>query len=180
MARPSKLTDKQWADIEKRALDGEPVRALAREYGVTESPIRLRVKTHARPLKEIAKQLATAEMAVEALPVITQVKVRSLADELKDISHHLAGAARLGAETSHLLAGIANAHAQLIDPINPFADDGEVMKNVVMTTKAANLASEIPLNLLAANKEQTKNLHDIDTEKTKTLSDFYGELASNA
>lgn len=46
MARPSVLTDKQWADIEKRVppLGTESIRSVAREYKVSEGVIRKGMK----------------------------------------------------------------------------------------------------------------------------------------
>ena len=79
MGRPSRFTEKQWSTIEKRVLDGESIRSIAREYGVSEASIRKRVKTKTKPVKELANQLAKAELELERLPLSTQVKVLTLA-----------------------------------------------------------------------------------------------------
>jgi hypothetical protein len=61
---------------------GESMRALAKEYKVTEGTIRHRVNTHLKPMLDVAKQLAEAELVKEAFSIITQGKIRSLTDEL--------------------------------------------------------------------------------------------------
>lgn len=151
MARPFKLTEKQWAEVERRYLAGEGIRPLAREFGVSEGAIRKRVNTQTKPMRAIANQLAKAEMAFEELPVSTQVKVRSLADRLKGISEHAASAAEYGMMTAHRLSQMAHAE---IEKIGSTAGDGggSTVKSVMVLTAAANEASKIGLNLLTANK----------------------------
>ena len=166
MARPSKFTEKQWIEIENRVLAGESIRSLAKEFGVTESPIRARIKTHTKPVNSIARQLASAEIAMEKLSIKTQIKVRSLADDLKDISHHIASAARYGAITSHRLSMIANAQVDKIDDANPLGNM-DVIKEIAVITELSNKSASTALNLMAANKEQNKKLNDIeDAEQT--------------
>lgn len=157
MARPSKLTDKQWAEIEKRVppLGNESMRSVAKEYGVSEGVIRKRVKTQTKPANELANQIARVELEFERLPIKTQVKVRTLADRLKGISEHLADAGERGAMTAHRLSSIANTEAMKIDEVNPL-ESMESLKGIAALTDLANKASTIGLNLLAANKEMVK------------------------
>ena len=64
MGRPSKLTEKQWQEIDARLLKGEPGRSLAREYDVSEATIRKRFGAHHKQIKTVANQLVAAEMAL--------------------------------------------------------------------------------------------------------------------
>lgn len=155
MARPSKLTDKQWAEIERRHLKGEKIRALAREFGVSEGAIRARVSTQSAEIKEVAKQIVATEERFNALPVSAQVSARSLADDLKSISSHLASAAKYGAMTAHRLSGIAHGQIEQIDDAEP-EKSMEALQRIGILTKMANSSSEIGLNLLNANKEMVK------------------------
>ena len=173
MARPSKLTDKQWTDIEKRVLDGESIRSLAGQYKISDMAIRKRISSHTKPIKAIANQLATAELALEKLPISSQCKVRSLADTLKGISYHLGSAAEYGAMTSHRLSMIANAQVDKIDESDPLGNI-DAIKEIAVITDLSNKSASTALNLLSANKEQTRMLNEIEPEKTKTLSEFYG------
>ena len=177
MGRPSKLTEKQWAEIEKRVppLGNESMRAVAKELGVSEGVIRSRVKTRTKPETSLANQIAMAELAFESLPINTQVKVRTLADRLKGISENLAGAADLGAQTANKLALVANAQALKIDETKPLGEaDVETLKAVVAMTNAANGAAQIGLNLLASNKDTFKEHLPVDV-KPMTLAEFYGQ-----
>jgi hypothetical protein len=172
MARPSKLTPKQWNEIEKRILGGEAVRKLAREYGISDTAINKRLSLQTKPVKKVANQLAAAELAMESLPVCLQVKVRTLADEMKDISTHLAGAARFGAMTSHKMAIIANAEAEKVDVEAPDKSIQQT-ENIARYTALANEAAKTGLNLLAANKGTS--LAPVPDYPVRTLGDFYNE-----
>lgn len=176
MARPSVITDKQWKDIEARVLNGESMRAIAREYNVSEGAIRKRINTQTKPVKEIANQLARAELALEALPINTQVKIRSLADELKDISHHIASAARYGAMTAHKLAGMANAQVEMIDESAPIDEVIDSMKMVSGLTNMANEAGKTAIQLLNTNKEQVQRIAEPEEQEVMSLDDFYKRL----
>lgn len=154
MGRPSKLTDKQWHDLERRFLSGEPGRALSREYKISEAAIRKRIGTQAHQIKAVANQLVAAEAAFSALPIGAQISARTLADELKEISTHLAGAARFGAATAHRLNGIAHAKAVEVDDATPLDDDSrKVLGDIAVLNRMANDASQIGVNLLRANKD---------------------------
>lgn len=169
MGRPSKLTEKQWQEIDARLLKGEPGRSLAREYDVSEAAIRKRFGAHHKQIKTVANQLVEAEMALEALPLGARVSARTLADDLKEISSHLAGAARYGAATAHRLSGIAHAQVALIDDADPLGVDSiETLKGISALTKLANDSSVIPINLLNANKDSVKIINNV-TEQGSTL-----------
>lgn len=157
MARPSKLTEKQWNQIRERLLAGEPGRRLADEFGVSEAAIRKRLGAQCAQIKVVANQVVAAEAAVRALPVSAQIAALNLADELRSISTHLASAAKFGAATSHRLLGIANAKVQEVDDATPLDEASlESLKGVAVLTKIANDSSTIGLNLLAANKDMVK------------------------
>eukprot|EP01034_Spumella_vulgaris_P031468 gene31468-38863_t len=106
MGRKSSLTEKQWSEIERRLIAGEKGRALAKEFGISEA--------------------AVPETAFSALPISAQISARTLADELKEISLQLAGAARYSAATAHRLAGIAHAKVAEIDDAAPLDDASRV------------------------------------------------------
>lgn len=157
MGRKSVLTDKQWQQVGERLLKGETARSLAREFGVSEAAIRKRFGTQTKQIKDVANQLVAAETAFAALPISAQISARTLADELKEISMHLAGAARFGAATAHRLSGIANAQVARIDDADPLgAESLESLKGISALTRLANESSTIAVNLLSANKEMVK------------------------
>jgi predicted DNA-binding protein YlxM (UPF0122 family) len=162
MGRPSKLTDKQWSNIEKLILAGEKVSPIARKYGITEAAIRKRINTKVTPLKAIANQLAKAELEFDSLPLSSKVKVRTLADELKDISVHLSGAARFGAMTAHRLSSMAHTESDKIDVVDPLKSIG-TLKGIAVLNKMANESAGIGLNLMHTNKDTVSRLNEIET-----------------
>lgn len=152
MGRKSSLTDKQWVEIGERLLKGEAGRVLAREFGISEAAIRKRFGAQTKQIKDVANQLVAAETAFQDLPVSAQISARTLADELKAISNHLASAARYGAMTSHRLMGIAHGQVEKIDDAEP-EKSTESLLRIVALTKTANTSAEIGLRLLQANKD---------------------------
>ncbi|NHZ94566.1 Hin recombinase [Massilia sp. CCM 8734] len=154
MGRKSSLTEKQWAEIGQRLLKGEAGRVLAREHGVSEAAIRKRFGAQTKQIKDVANQLVAAETAFGALPIGAQISARTLADELKQISMHLAGAARYGAATAHRLAGIAHAKVEEIDDAGPLDDKSRIaLGDIAVLTKMANGAAEIGMELMKATKD---------------------------
>lgn len=157
MGRPSKLTEAQWALIQKRMLDGESRRALAKEFGLAESTIRERLSAQVAEIKDVATRIVATERALTSLPLSAQVVAHNLAARLRSISDHLAGAADHGAAIAHRLSGIAAAQVQLIDDADPLcAESIETLKGVSALTRLSNDASTIGMNLLAANKDRVR------------------------
>jgi len=154
MGRKSSLTEKQWSEIERRLLKGESTRGLAREFEISEAAIRKRFGAQTKQIKDVANQLVAAETAFAALPLGAQISARTLADELKEISMHLAGAARYGAATAHRLSGIAHAKVAEIDDAKPLDDESrQALGDIAVLTKMANGAAEIGMELLKATKD---------------------------
>lgn len=159
MARPSKLSPEQWAEVARRHAAGEGVRALARAFGVDEAAIRRRVSPHTPQVRNAAELLAQGQSAVAALPVSLQPVAIDLAAKLRNISSSLASAAELGAATAHRLHALANSEVSKVDDAEPM-DSIEKLRNVGVLTKLANDSSHIAMNLLAANKDAAKSLNE--------------------
>jgi len=154
MGRKSPLTEKQWAAVERRLLAGESARFLGEQFGVSDTAIRKRFGSQQKEIKSVANQLVAAELAFSSLPISSQIKVRTLADELKDISMHLASAAKYGAATAHRLHGIAHAKVTEIDDAAPLNDASmKTLKVVHALTMTANAAAELGMDLVKVNKD---------------------------
>ncbi len=173
-----KLSDKQWEIVGKRYLAGESASALGREFGVTEAAIRKRFSAKHSEIKKVANQLVAAEQAFEALPLSSKLEVRTLADKLKSISGHLAGAAELGAINSHRLATLTNTAIEKIDDVNPLGSVEE-LRTVAALTDLANKAAVIPLALLNANKDKMPETPDANNIRTLTDAEL-AEIASGS
>lgn len=177
MGRKSALSEKQWQEIGARLVKGDKGRVLAREYGVSEAAIRKRFGAQTKQIKDVANQLVAAETAFSSLPIGAQISARTLADELKEISMHLAGAAKYGAATAHRLSGIANAKVGEIDDAAPLDEKSLVtLKGISVLTQLANSAAEIPIGLLKANKEQIDQLNNPETDSAQLLRDIAAHL----
>lgn len=156
MGRHSKLTEKQWFSVEKRMLEGESNRKLAEEFGVTEAAIRKRFGAQKKQIVSVANQMLETNRALKALPISAQIGAQNLFQRLLSISEHIANAAEYGAKTAHKLSLIANIKAEEIDDSATLVENAESLKSVMAFTKAANDASQIGINILAANKDRMK------------------------
>jgi len=152
MARPSKLTPAQWAEVERRLAEGEGVSALAREFGVGKSTISGRVSGQSERVREVAHQVAAAQSALATLPVAQQHTALNLADKLRNISSSMAAAAELGAKTAHRLHALANDQAAKIDDADPLKNR-DALQGVAALLKLGNEAGVLPSNLISANRD---------------------------
>lgn len=178
MGRKSKLSEKQWEQIGARLLKNESGRALADEFGVSESAIRARFSARTKEIKAVANQIVATDSALKALPVSAQVAAHNLAGDLIAMSTHLGGAGKYGAATAHRLNGIAHAKVQEIDDAAPLDDKSrEALRDVAVLTEMANKASFIPVNLLAANKDAVRRLNEGETgDKADLLREIAAAL----
>lgn len=168
MGRPSKLSEKQWAEIERRILGGEIPGHLADEFKINRSAVTRRFSQSVKTVKSVADQLLAAEGALRALPVAQQLNAINLADQLRSISGHLAGAANYGAATAHRLASIAHARAVKIKG-DAGIDDAE-LRAVAALTRVANDASAIPLNLVRANQATMDDIAKTERGESDALT----------
>lgn len=154
MARPSKLNDRQWAEIGRRLAQGEKPGDLAKEFKISRPAILARFSDRVSEIKSVASALASAELAVEKMPISDAMSVRSLADHLKGISKSLAKSAESGARVSAALSDMAERHTERL--VQRMDEEGSLMaeelKPVAALVETANRASTIGLGLLAANK----------------------------
>jgi hypothetical protein len=154
MGRPSKLDDAKWEELKSRLAKGEKAADLAREYKVSKAAISSRMSKRIETIKIVANQIVSAEKALSSLTIAEQVLTISLADDLRAISMHLAGAAKFGAATAHRLSGVAHQKVQEIDDSAPLTGESmESLKVIAALTRTANESSQIGISLLSANKE---------------------------
>jgi hypothetical protein len=181
MARKSHLTDKQWAEIERRFLAGESARKLGTEFKIAESTIRSRFSAQSAQIKAVANQVIAAEQAFNSLNYSAQVSAQSLINELRAVSIHLAGAAKYGAMTAHRLSGMANMQLDKIDESeldDPDSDSIKVVKTVAGLTEVANKAAQTGINLLNANKDLISKANEANQGKSQ-VDDLFAALSGS-
>jgi hypothetical protein len=165
VGRPSKLTQGQWGEVERRLLSGETARALGREFGVSDTAIikkfgaNKKVSLQSLQVRNVAEKLATANSALAALPPAQRPIAISLSEKLMNISNSLASAAEMGAATAHRLNALANSEVAKIDDVEPLKSV-ESLKGVAILTRLANDSAGIALNLMSANKDAISRLNE--------------------
>lgn len=175
MARKSKLSEAQWAEVDRRLLEGESPTSIAKDYKVTPTAIRQRKLSRTDAIVSVANQIVSTEKALSALPITSQKLAQTFAMKLQSLSDHMLGAATYGAATAHRLHGIAHEQVQKIDDAKPLAGESmETLKNVAVITKVANDAGAMGAAILAANKEVIK---EANSGKEDDPSKFLADLA---
>jgi len=175
MGRKSVLTPEQWADIERRhVVEAEPVRKLAREYGISEGAIRARISARAEKTKNVANQIVAAEAAFKELPISAQINAQDLAARLRAVSEHLLSAAGYSSASAHRLSMLANVQLEKVDDVDPLKSLPALTAAATLQ-KLANVSSEIGLNLLRANKEAVDEANKRKNKAPAGLTHFYGE-----
>lgn len=154
MGRKSALTEKQWQAIEKRILDGESVRPLAREFEISEAAIRKRLGARTKDIKTVANQMVAAETAFAALPIGAQIGARTMADRMKAMMLSMTSAGESAAGIVQRATQIANVQMQKVDDADPFSDESvKTLKGVSFLMSLATDSAEIPMGLIRAAKD---------------------------
>jgi len=176
MARPSKLSEKQLNEATERIALGESIRAIAKEYGVSEGALRARVSTQANTVKNVAQLMLDAEIEFKQLPVSTRVITHNVLDKLRSITEDITSSAAKGASISNRLAAIAEKHLSFAETASYDENIDMVIENVKTVNaimRTANESSALAVDLLKANKEAVDSMSKPQEEKQKTLQDFY-------
>lgn len=166
MGRKSKLSPDQWAEVERRILEGESIKGLGREFGISDSSIRERIAKAGRlpQVREVAEKILDAEQSLAALPISSQISARNLADKLRSISDNLASAADLGAQTAHHLNGLAHSVAVKITRAN-LSQSGDRLKEAAALIRVGNEAAQTATTLVMTQKDQFKKANQKPLEK---------------
>jgi hypothetical protein len=146
----SKLTHRQWANIERAVLrDGESMNAVAKRYGIGESAVRQKLaKVKTEMVEEAAIKLAEGEKAIRQLKPIERVRARSLAEMLTEMSHTMSEVAEM--DMRNALA-LTRMKADRIAEMMP--GDADALKEVVMLSEAANKSSKLGVDLMTVGKQ---------------------------
>jgi hypothetical protein len=157
-------------------LEGEAVRAVARDFPISEAAIRERFAKIGKiqTVQAVARKIIDTENSLAALPIAAQVSAQNLAAKLRSISDNLAGAAMHGAATAHRLNALANSEVGKVDDAEPLKSL-KALRGVSVLSKLANESASVALNLLAANKPTVERINRDEPTKPsidpKKLSD---------
>jgi hypothetical protein len=162
MGRKSLLSDSQWREAEKRHIAGETVPDLARAYKVGIQTMRDRVAKRTEKVKRLANQIATAETEISTEKVTVREDIRTLVDEMKDISKYILETTKNGAMTSAILSGHAFNQTSKINADDPM-ESQDVLQAISALTKMSNDAGSMAVDLIKINREAIKP--DDDTGK---------------
>ena len=137
MGRKSKLTEKKWMEIERRHIEGESIRSLAKEAGLTEAAVRKRIGARTKTVIEVSNQMVAAKKAFDILPVSLQISTQTRANKLMAMQADLDEAGANGARTAKRISqAVQNIVAEQIDVALIDNDNLKAMMAAGMVTNA--------------------------------------------
>lgn len=164
MGRKSKFTDKQWEEIDRRLLEGEAARSIARDLDCSEAIIRVRKKARVEKIKDAANQVVAADRALKALDLPAQRTALTFAQKLQAMGDGLAEAGMLGAQNAADLKFIGRVELkkamQALQDGN-FAAAAAALERVKQVGALANDEADIGVRLTTAQREQVKKAQEV-------------------
>jgi transposase-like protein len=143
MAAKKKLSEDDWARMIERVIAGDAVRAVARDFGVSDTAIRKRVGLQSNLIKDVAKQIVDTKAALEGLQPSLQLVALSFADKMISIQNDLSDVAVAGARSAKILTEAAHNNLIMAKDIG----EGEV-KAVMIAANIANAAGKMGMDLM--------------------------------
>lgn len=166
--RPSKLTEQQWLTITERAMAGESVRALAREYKMSEASLRGRIPAIQKKLEDVASQIVATNQALAELSISAQLTAQRLADEMRSISTNLAGAGKYGSIIAKKVMQTAAKQVEKVNEDDPM-ESADVLQGISALSRIANESSTIGFNMVRLAKDSADESM-VDNRKAQQLS----------
>lgn len=154
MGRKSKLTPEQWQEVDRRLAKGDAGRAIARDFGISESQIRARGK-EGQKIKDVAQQLVSARHALASLPISAQITAQTLAAQFEMVAGNMMSVAVLQSGSAHRLASLANSVLATVDDADPLMT-ATSLKTGIMLADAATDAARVPMGLMTIAKDGFK------------------------
>lgn len=171
MGRPSKLTDSQRSEAQRRLAGGESFLAVSRSMKIPKTTLVRNFSDQVPKLKTLAGALVSLETEMAALPLSDQVTVRNIADRIKGISANLAEAALVGSDTARALAVRANGKLKALDDADPEVATA-ALKTIGALHAIGNEASKTAMGLVSANKgkggDSASTLEDLVTGRASS------------
>ena len=159
MGRRSKLSEKQWAEVIRRHVDGESIRSLAKEFGVGESTIREKISAESAQIKKVSNQIVETNRAVKALPISAQIVAHSRAQRLLAMESLADDVAMAGLGHAKRVSSAISARMEAMQDEELM--DGENLKQLMAAGMVINTHSKLGMDALAiaskVKEEPTKN-----------------------
>lgn len=158
MARPSKLTEKQWDEVVRRNLAGESISKLAAEFGVARSAMSEKISDRTNKIKAVANQMVAAEREFKAMPVSDRAHVITVRDRLSVLMDVYLQTAETAARNAMHMHNLAAEQKQYIDDASPHGSKASrgAVTSFMSLTMAGNAAMVIPSTILKAGLEIQK------------------------
>lgn len=166
MARPGKLTDSQWTELERRRLKGEKITDLAKAFGVSKSTVSERVSKHSPKIETLADSMFEDELQFRAMSVSEQRLVSVRIEDKRAMHEVKSDTALLSARGENKLHRMVQKQLDIMDEDNPNLEN---LTKVAALTKTANDLGTASDRHLAQNKP--KDAGGVDWENLVTGGD---------
>lgn len=161
MGRPSKLSEREWAEAGRRLAMGDSYSKVAKDMKVGKSTLVGRFSDRMETIKTLATTLSETEAQIKTLPVSDQVSVRTLADSLSGLSQSMARTAVNNAKTAERLSEMAAEQVVKVVVPDVLTEESRDKLRLDLSLTSAlintgNRASSLGVSLLQANKDVNK------------------------
>lgn len=146
--RPSKLTERQWAEIGRRVANKEPIRALAKEFGIDKTAISRRFSPQVKKLETLAKTIVEVEREFDALPISQQSCVIQFADNMKGIAQSASAGGKSGMVGAQRLLNVFERRCAMVTESTPIED----LRPIAALAETAQKGASLGLALLSSDK----------------------------
>lgn len=173
MGRPSKLTDHQRAEAQRRLTGGESYLDVSKAMKIPKTTLVRNFSDQIPKLKNLAGALASIESEIAALPVMDQRTVRTITDQMKAIQEGTLAAATNHAQNAHRLSEMATKKLAMVDETAVMLNQEsgvEDLRQVARLTALSNEAMKTPMGLMTANKDKGKDQSTLEDLVTGAAS----------
>lgn len=151
MGRKAKLTPQQIKHYQDRHVEGESIRSLAKEAGVSEVTLRGYIGETARKINNVANQIVAADWALKSLPIAAQAQAQDRAARIQRMKANLESGMEMLSGNFMRLASMSQTELSKVDETALTEDSTiERLRSVSRLTAMANTSVEVPMRMAAA------------------------------
>lgn len=151
MGRKAKLTPQQIKRYQDRHVEGESIRSLAKEAGVSEVTLRGYIGEAARKINSVANQIVATDLALKSLPISAQVQAQDRAARIQRMKANLESGMEMLSGNFMRIAAMTQTELSKVDETDLLSEKMiDRLRSVSRLTQMANTSVEVPMRMAAA------------------------------
>lgn len=150
MGRKAKLTPQQIKHYQDRHVEGESIRSLAKEAGVSEVTLRGYIGETARKINHVANQIVATDLALKSLPIAAQTQAQDRAARIQRMRANLESGMEMLSGNFMRIAAMTQTELAKVDETDLLSEKTiDRLRSVSRLTQMANTSVEVPMRLTA-------------------------------